>query len=417
MTSTIKLNKLNEKYSIKNGIAGTIVLNVTNNYFSLFAISVLGASNYQVSLINSLPQFIGMFAMFICSIMMSRLEEKKKFTAYSIFFTRIFLLFMFLVVYIPDQYQSWVFVLLVGFMNFPGAFVNLSWQSFIGDLIPEDRRSGFFSDRNRILTIVGMVSTFFFGLLLQQYDKTSPHPYRILFLIAFLSGLIEIYYLMKHVEIKKGNGILQKKKQKVFNWNFLKDKPFVYFIICGLFFNFAWQMAWSLFSIYQIKDAHANGMWISIFAVTNQIAQIISFKWWGRMADKYSNARMLVFVSLGMATTPILTILSSNLLYLTIVNASSGLFVSGTVLILFNQLLEVTNDENRSSYIANYNVLLAIIGFIAPQFGVFLLEQMNMDIAMIISGILRASSAVFFIIFYVYLKKNKVKSKQVISSL
>jgi MFS family permease len=415
MTSLIKINQLNEKYSIKNGIAGTIVLNVTNNYFSLFAISVLGASNYQVSLINSLPQFIGMIAMVICSIIMGRLEEKKKLTAYSIIFTRIFLLLIFFVLYIPDKYQSWVFVLLVGFMNFPGAFLNLSWQSFIGDLIPEHRRSGFFGDRNKILTIVGMVSTIFFGLLLQQFDKNNPFPYQLLFIIAFVFGLVEFFYLTKHIEVKKGGKINSEIKRKVIDWKALGDKPFVNFIICGLFFNFAWQMAWPLFNIYQIKDAHANGMWISLFVVANQIGQIISFKWWARMADKFSNARMMVLVSLGMASTPILTILSTNLIYITFVNATSGLFVSGTVLILFNQLLEVTSDGNRSSYIANYNVLLAIVGFVAPQVGVFLLEQTNIEVAMTISGILRASSVFFFIGFYFFLKKNKIKTEQVIS--
>jgi MFS family permease len=415
MTSLIKINQLNEKYSIKNGIAGTIVLNVTNNYFSLFAIGVLGASNYQVSLINSLPQFIGMIAMIICSIIMGRLEEKKKFTAYSIIFTRIFLLFIFFIIYIPDKYQSWVFVLLIGFMNFPGSFFNLSWQSFIGDLIPEHRRSGFFGERNKILTIVGMISTILFGLLLQQFDKTNPFPYQLLFIIAFVSGLVEVFYLTKHIEVKKGSKINLESKRKIIDWKALKDKPFVNFIICGLFFNFAWQMAWPLFNIYQIKDAHANGMWISLFVVANQIGQIISFKWWARMADKFSNARMMVLVSLGMASTPILSILSTNLIYITFVNATSGLFVSGTVLILFNQLLEVTRDENRSSYIANYNVLLAIVGFVAPQVGVFLLEQTNIEIAMTISGILRASSVFFFIGFYSFLKKNKIKAKQVIS--
>jgi MFS family permease len=416
LTIDNKTNQLNEKYSIKNGIAGTIVLNVSNNYFALFAIGVLGASNYQVSLINSLPQFIGMFAMVLCSILMGKLNEKKRFTAYSILFTRLFFIFMFFVLYIPDEYQSWVFVLLVGCMNFPGSFANLSWQAFIGDLIPDFRRSGFFGDRNKILTVVGMASTFIFGLLLQQFDKSNPLPYKILFLIALFSGLIEVYYLTKHIEIKKENVIVQEKKEKVINWNAFRDKPFVYFMICGLFFNFAWQMAWSLFSIYQIKDAHANGMWISLFSVANQVAQVLSFKWWGRMADKYSNAKMMILVAIGMASTPILTILSSNLIYLTMVNATSGLFVSGTVLILFNQLLEVTNDNNRSSYIANYNVLLAIVGFIAPQFGVFLLEQTNMDIAMIISGVLRASSAIFFFSLYCFLKKKKVKSEKMIST-
>jgi MFS family permease len=399
--------KQNEKFSILNGVASTIVASTSNNYFSLFAISVLGATNYQVGLISSLPQFIGMFAMIIGSFILSRLEEKKKFTALSILFTRLFVLSMVFIMFVPAEYRSWVFVLLIGLMNFPGSFMLLSWQSLIGDLIPDQRRNSFFSERNRILTIVGMITTFLMGIILQQFDKANPLPYQILFFIAFIFGVVEVYYLFKHVEHKKEKPIkLIKEKRLQFKWDVFKDKRFVIFLICSLYFNFTWQMAWSLFNIYQIKYALANGLWISLFTVANQISQVISYKWWGRMADKHGNAKMLIFVSLGMASAPLLTVLSTNLYYLIVVNVFTGLFVAGTVLILFNQLLEVTKEENRSSYIANYNILLAIIGFIAPQFGVFLLEISNINIAMTTSTIFRASSVFVFIWLYLSLKKN-----------
>ncbi|WP_409270160.1 MFS transporter [Neobacillus sp. SCS-31] len=399
--------KANEKFSIKNGIASTIVQNLTNNYFSLFAIGVLGASNYQVGLISSLPQFIGMFAMLVCSILMGRISEKKNFTAYSVLATRCFLLCMVFVIYVPEAYRSWVFVLLVGLMNFPGSFAMLSWQSFIRDLIPDHRRNGFFSERNKILTIVGMATTFLIGLSLQQFDKSNPFPYQALFLLAVLFGAAEVYYIMKHREEKSAN----KPKHSGFSLNLriFSDKSYFYFLICGLYFNFGWQMAWPLFSIYQISYAHANGFWISIFTVANQLAQIASFKLWGKMADKHGNSKMMIPLALGMAIAPVSMILSTNLVYITIANGLSGFFVSGTVLILFNQLLDVTKEDNRSSYIANYNVLLAVIGFIAPQFGVFLLEATNIGVSMSISTGVRASSAILFFMFYVFMKANKNK--------
>jgi MFS family permease len=405
--------KQNEKNSIKNGVYSTIVMNISNNYFSLFAISVLGATNYQVGLISSLPQFIGMFAMVIGSFILGRLEEKKKFTALSILFTRLFLFMMIFIMYVPVEYRSWVFVFIIGFMNFPGSFANLSWQSLIGDLIPDKRRSAFFSERNRILTIVGMVTTFLIGILLQQFDKSNPVPFQFLFFIAFVFGVIEVYYLFKHKEYKKKKPA-QSDSSKTFKMSLAvyKDKRFMSFLLCSIYFNFAWQMAWSLFNIYQIKYADATGLWISLFTVANQIAQIASYKWWGKMADKHSNAKMLIFASLGMASAPVLTILSTNLYYLIAVNVFTGLFVSGTVLILFNQLLEVTKEENRSSYISNYNIILAIIGFVAPQFGVFLLEQSSMNMAMTISTILRGSSAFVFIWLYFTLKKEKQRSSK-----
>lgn len=400
-----QLNLENEKLSIRNGIFTTVIQNISSNYFPLFAISVLGATNYQVGLISSLPQFIGMFAMIIGSVIMNRLQEKKIFTVYSFLIARLFLVGIALVIFIPETYQSIVFILLVGLMNFPFSFANLSWQALIGDIIPENRRNTFFSSRNRIMTLIGMISTFFIGLFLQFFEASNPIPYVLLYLLAFGCGLVEIYYLKKHKEPKK-EVIKIKKATPLISFSVFKYKPFLYFILCALFFNFAWQMCWSLFSIYQIKYAHATGLWISLFAVANSIGQIVSFKWWGKMAEKHSHAKMLILVSIGMAMAPTVTILSTNLIFIVITNIFAGLFVSGTVLLLFNQLLDVTRDDNRSQCISNYNILLALIAFCAPQFGVYLLETTNIYTAMNISGFLRAFSGVFFFFFYIYLKRR-----------
>lgn len=409
MQSPSEITKWNEKNSIINGVASTIVMSMSNNYFALFAIGVLGATNYQVGLISSLPQIIGMFAMILGTAIMSRLQEKKKFTGQSIFFTRLFLIGMFFVIYLPAEYRAWTFVLLVGLMNLPGSFAMLSWQSFIGDLVSDSRRSGFFSERNRVLTIAGMITTLMIGIALKWFDKVNPLPYQILFLMAFVFGVVEVFYLNRHIEPQRE--VRTEKSKFNFGWDAYKYKPFIYFLICGLFFNFAWQLAWPLFNIYNIKVAHMTGFWISIITVANQIGQIISFKWWGRMADKHSNAKMLAFTAVGMATAPFLTILSTNMYYLTFVNFTSGLFVSGTVLLLFNQLLEVTKEENRGSFIAQYNIMLAIIGFIAPQVGVYLLHLSSVETAMNIASGLRALSGGVFLFFFLYMKKQYFTKK------
>lgn len=412
MSYDIETAKINEKYSIKNGIASTVVLNLTNNYFSLFAISVLGATNLQVGYISSLPQFIGMFGSLIGAVVLNRLSEKKMVTGLSIFFTRFFLLLMAFVTFFPSHIQTWLFIAFIGLMNLPGAFANLSWQAFIGDLVLEDRRNHFFSDRNRILTIVAMIATLITGFVLQYFQKSNPLPYQSLFLLGFLFGLIEVYYLMKHKEIQMPIKLAIPKRSTL-NFKVFKSKQYLYFIIVALFFNFAWQMAWPLFSIYQIKDAHANGFWISLFSVANQIAQIVSFKWWGKMSDKHGLLKMLFIAALGMGSAPLLTILSTNLIYLTLINLFTGLFLSGTILLLFNQLLNVSPSEDRSSCIGNYNILLSIVGFIAPQIGVLLLETYNMNEAMIISIFMRILGALLFLFLIRVLtpKANKRKLK------
>ncbi|WP_456278592.1 MFS transporter [Bacillus sp. AK128] len=410
MKYSMDIIKKNERLSIWNGAASIIAQSFMTSFIPLFAIQVLGASNFQVGLISSMPSFMTMLAMIPGAIWVSKLELKKAFTGYSIFAARFGLFLISLIPFIPYTNQAWILVVFIGLLNFPNALATLSWQSFIGDLIPDERRGRFFSERSQILTIVGMITTFITGALLNIFDKTDPIPYQWIFLIGFLFGIIEVYYLIRHIEVKRVS-----KKENSLSWNMIsgifKHKPYLYFLICAIIFNFGWQMAWPLFNIYQINDAHATAFWISVFTVANQVSQIISYKWWGRLSDRYGNTMMLFIASVGIGTAPFLTILSTNLYYLTLTNLWAGAFVAGTVMLLFNQLLKVSPEENRTAFLANYNFLIALMGCIAPQVGVWLLELYGIQFAMTFSSFIRWIGACSFLIVVYIEFKNKRKEK------
>lgn len=404
--------KKNERLSIWNGAFSLIAMSLVTGFIPLFAIQVLGASNQQIGLISSLPALMTILAMIPGAIFINRLETKKSFTAISVLCARFFLLFIVFVPFIPVVNQAWILVVLIALMHFPTALSTLSWQSFIGDLIPDERRGQFFSERNRILTIVGMITTFSVGVVLNLFDVSAAGPYQLFFLFGFIFGVVEVYFLTKHIEYKRE--IIKKKKPALkrfsLDWKeatkFFNHKPYMYFLTCALLFNFGWQMAWPLFNIYQINYAGATAFWISLFTVTNQLAQILSFTWWGRAADKWGNTFMLFIAGVGMTTAPVLTILSTNLIYLTLINLWTGIFLAGTTLLLFNQLLKVSPDTERTSYLANYNVLIACVGVLAPQIGVLLLELFGMNIAMSLSTMFRFLGGISFLFVFLFVERK-----------
>ncbi|GLC90394.1 MFS transporter [Lysinibacillus piscis] len=391
----------NEKISIYHGMASTLAANTTSNYIPLFAIAILGASNYQVGLISSIPPLITLLMTIPAALMLNKAVEQKKLVAFSVLLARFVFLFILLVVYLPNTIAAWTLLTLIAFMSIPNTMANMGWQALIGNIIEDHRRAQFFSDRNRLLTIVGLISTLIIGIVMR--DATNNEwAYQILFAIAFGFGLLEMYFLLRHEE---GQRLQQTKKNKAMNWAIFKDTHYVRFLIVALCFNFGWQMAWGLFNIYNVRYAEATIFWISMFSVANMLAQILSFPLWRKWSEQYGNMRVFVWVALGMATSPCLMVLSTNFIYLTLMSVLSGLFVSGTILILFNLLLENAPKENRTYCITTYNVLLAIIAFIAPQIGIWLLETFDMTIAMNISSVVRFSAAFGFL--YVWLKSKK----------
>ncbi|WML26941.1 MFS transporter [Neobacillus sp. OS1-33] len=400
----------NEKVSIYHGMVSTIAVNLASNFFPIFAISILGASNYQVGLISSLPPLVALIMTIPAAILLNRLEQQKKTVAMSVLWARILFALLAGVLFIGSAYQAWAFLIIVAVMNVPGTISNIGWQTLISGMIKEDRRGAFFSDRNRLLTIVGMITTLIIGIIMKNQTDNAI-AYQVLFLIAFLFGLLEVFFLMKHKETVQTKTTKQQKNSPM-DWSIFKDNGYKWFLITALCFNFSWQMAWGLFNIYNVRYAHATILWISIFSVANQLVQIFTFPLWKKWADQKSTTLVLVWVAVGMATAPFLTVLSTNLIYLTFVSMTSGFFVSGTMLLLFNLLLEQSPQEKRTYCITTYNVLLSFVAFIAPQIGIWLLEVTGMQKSMGIISILRFISAIVFFLMYVRFMKNRKTALQ-----
>ena len=393
----------NEKMSIYHGMASTLATNTSNSYIPLFAMTILGATNYQVGLISSIPPLVTLLMTVPAAILLNRAAEQKKLVAFSVLAARLVFLMILFITYVPGSIASWVLLGLIAFMSVPNTMANMGWQSFIGNIIEDHRRTQFFSDRIRLLTIVGLISTLIIGIVMRD-ATTNVSAYQVLFAFTFIFGVLELIFLLRHDEPKR---VITLDKKRAMNWMIFKDTNYVRFLFVALCFNFGWQMAWGLFNIYNVRYAEATIFWISMFNVGNMVAQIFAFPLWRKWSEQYGNMRVFVWVAFGMSTAPLLTALSTNLYYLTLMYAVSGIFVSGTVLILFNLLLENSRQETRTYCITTYNVLLAIIAFISPQIGIWMLEMFNMDVALNISTIVRLAAAIGFL--YVYIRTRTAK--------
>lgn len=402
----------NERLSIWNGCFAMVTMSIVGNFVAMYLIDALHASDNEVALLNSLPALMNLFAMPAAAFALRFAGSKRNFCSGATIISRTFSIWIALVPLLPIHNPAIWVVWLVALTRLPQSFGDLSWQALMADLIAPERRSPFFSDRNRATTIIGLIATLSTGYFLQQFDKSLKWPYQLAFVITVVFAFLEIYSLLRHDE----SGVVQEHAERDANplqqllltlKDALRDQRFRLAALTMLIFNFGWQLAWPLFNLYQIGTANAPQLWMSLFAVANSGSQFVTYRWWGRMAERFGNVRMLAFAAMGMATAPVLTVASSNMYYLFIVNIVTGIPVAGTTLLLFNYLLEVCPTERRTSYIAVYNVALSVIGFLAPETGVWLLGRVGMGWAMIASALLRFGGGICFLIVAVWLKSRR----------
>lgn len=389
----------NKKINILNGILATISGNLVNPYYSKFA-ERLGATDYQIAYLTSLPHFISILAFIPGAILIESLSNKQKTIGNTMLLNRFFFLFIAIIPFL-NLNQASLFVLMIGFMNLPGSIGNMGYQASIGDVFSVKDRGSAMGLRNRYSAFIGIIITFISGRMLTSIPQTNEDAiklYQIFFIIAFIVSVFEVFSFFKFkgfvIQDKKTSKYLDSFKQVL--TEIPKNKKFLLFTFASLFFHIGWVGAQPLFNIYTIKVLKANESWLAAISIASAISSIITYTKWAKWAEKLGNHVALSIAIIGMGITPLLYALSSHIFMLVIFNILIGISVAGTVLLLFNILLEIIPNENRTIYIAIYNTLIAIISGISPILGVKLMDMSSIYVALIAAAIIRLISSIFF---------------------
>lgn len=401
----------NVKYNNLHGIAQSLVNSIYSPFVGVYAIK-LGASNTQVALLSSLPALVSVLTMIPGAAYIRRFPHKKRVTAALFLANRLFVLLLALVPFFGGGHAAAVLVALVALMNLPGAIANVSWQALMGDLVPLEARGDVFAVRNRLAILAGFVPTMVSGYALDFLS--FPSGYQLIFALAFVLSLAEIMLFMKLQEEGASPASAARENGRRASFvpfralspsalaNSVRNKwaevrshsRYFEFTVKSLIYYFGWQMGWPLFTIYYVKVLGANNAWIAAFTVTSNLAQFLSFRWWGRIATQRGNIPVLSLATMGMALTPVLVAISSRLWMVQLFNLSMGFFTAGTVLLLFNALLEVTPEADRASYIAYNNTLVNISAAIAPFAGDFALKLLGIRGALWVTAFMRFAGSV-----------------------
>jgi hypothetical protein len=134
------------------GAVGTIILNMANPFFAMFA-RRMGASDYQIGLISSLPALVAIFALIPGSLFVDRSSNKKRVVCFLIL---LFGVMYPLVAFTPylGRHKVVVFITIIAVMNWPFSIFNISWQSFFSDVMAS-RFNAAFTKRTHTATFVG----------------------------------------------------------------------------------------------------------------------------------------------------------------------------------------------------------------------------------------------------------------------
>ena len=377
-----------------------VLSGITSTFISVFAIR-LGASNTLVGLLVSLPALINIFWLIPSARIIERQRRRLPNIVLTGFLQRLGYLLIALMPFVLHTHRPEVLVALVALVTFPTAMASVAFTSLLADVVPIGKRAQVVSTRNVLVSIISTVTMLISGKLLDLLP--FPLNYQLLFGAGFAASLVSLYYVSR-IQIADASVAESRPRRKtplaISLRRSLKQitsqRDFVRFSASAFVFQWGLYLPSALYAIYRVRNLGASDTWIGLLSMTQSAVTIVTYLYWGRVASRRGNRRVLLISSLGMVLYPVLTGLSPRVELLLLPSIIAGIFGAGFNLSFFNTLLEVCPQERRPSYVAINTTLINVAAFLAPLLGTSLPNLLDIRVVFFIAGALRLLGTGFF---------------------
>lgn len=367
---------------VQDGLAAEAMTTLTGGTFLVAMALKLGASNFQIGLFAALPTLASIFQLFSIWLV-QKYNNRRAVAVVSNIFARFPLLVIGLLPFLfttGTSIQALLFLLF--FHYFFGSVAGSSWNSWMKDLVPENKLGTYFSHRSRLTQTLNVVLSLLLALVLDYIKKAAPQhellTYACMFVGGGVMGLLGTYVLSKVPEPKTYMA-----KQNLFRLfsKPLKDRNFRNLLLFNSFWSFALSLATPFFSVFMMKTIGLPLSYIIGFGILSQLASILAIKVWGRYSDRYSNKTIIsiaapVYIAciiawsfVGMHSSHTLTIA-----FIGLINILSGAATSGINLAISNIGIKLAPKDEAIVYLSAKSVIVAFVSTLGPLAGGWLAD-------------------------------------------
>ena len=377
------------KYSTYDGMFASAMDALTSAFLSAFALA-LGAGNVAIGLLSSAPQVLWTVNQFTGAWAVEKTGQRRKIVILSALASRLVWL---PIVFLPFLFPGMtMLILLVAISTMLGAFTGPAWASWMADIVPDNIRGEYFSKRNRMTALAGLIATLSAGLFLDIFPKGTTLGFTIIFIIGVAAGILSASFLRKIPEIPYA-AVRGRFTESV--GHALKNRRFKKFIAIYFLFRFGVMFGAPFMVVDLINNMNAAYIWISITAAASTVAGIMARGPVGKVSDLFGHRPVLIIGCIGTALTPLGWAFATSPEHIVFVNIINGLAWAAADLALFNYLLETSPREKRATYAAFFWVTMGIAAIVAPVAGGFYADYMTGRELLGFHGL----KAVFFISF------------------
>lgn len=315
----------------------------------------------------------------------------------------------------PTWFAVFWFVNLV-----PTMLLSVQRDNWLSNLVPGSSLGRYLGQRLAIKSAFYLGSFILLGYLLDAFGGTSLAGFAFIFVLAMISSLVDfiIFTFMKDTQPADETAAAPPPPPSSFGlfdfFDDLKEKKLGTFVTFTSLFYFSVGLCGPLYAVYMLQERHFTYLSFTMIISAEYFARIVSVTFWGRLADRVGNIRVLAIVSKIIPLIPVFWLFSSHLVYLAFVQTMSGICWGAYDLCTQSYLYKVAPREGKLRYIVYTRSLVllstALGGLMGAFFvnGIFLTFGSRILSVFLVSGIFRAGIALYLMPGLVDLAVNYV---------
>ena len=364
----------------------------------------LGANSLQIALIAAIPPLVTGFS-FLSGYLVRRVGSRKKLVIWSAGIGRSVFAVLVPFLLLRMKVGLGFFFATVALSSLIMTIAGTIWQSWISDLVPEERRGRFFGLRNAIHSILGVTAAYGAGRGMDwlKAEGLEPVGYGLAFGLAALFGLVSTLVLCRQPEPG-----LEPRPALSLRRTFLgplKEPQFSKLMLFLAVWFVTGTLASPFYIVHLMRNLNFSFAAIGIYSMIGGAIGMLFQLLWGRAIDRFGSRPVTVLNFALVGVMPLLWLFATPSFRLPIWGDAlmNGLVWSGASLGLWNLLLDLADDpSHRESYFAIYTVVTGLGAFVASMLSgviaqalhnfrltLFGLEFVNYDVLFLAAGLSR----------------------------
>lgn len=374
----LKVQKLNFRY-VQIDAVGVSISNISAPFLPVF-LTRLGATNFQVGLLSSMPGVTGLFL----AILVGRFLQTRKNVVPWYSLSRLMVILCYALTgiltlaasrLVSDEFVIVATLAIWAFATLPQTALAVAFSVVMNTVAGPKGRYTLLSRRWTIFGLTGVVGTFLVTRVIDLIE--FPLNYGIMFLVLSVGGFMS-YYFSSQITIPdsvpppltKSASPLEGLRNYV---NILRANPvFLSFASKRFVYLSAIVLGTPIMPLFLVREVHATDAQIGTVNMTMTLVMLLGYYLWPKVSRQRGGRFVLLSTTLGMVLYPALSAATPRVELIIVYAGIAGFFQGGLDLVFFDELMKTVPAEYSATFVSLAQSMQYLSMIFAPLVGTWL---------------------------------------------